>query len=191
MGYHTDFSGNFLLNKPLDDETFTFLTKFSNTLRTKRSFPNNKYGIDGEFFVDGIGYMGQDNDESVINGNQPPSTQPSLWCQWIPTQDRMGIEWDGGEKFYEYIDWIKYLINNFLAPKGYVLNGSVMWNGEDAGDVGTIAITENIVEILYGRIVFESREPRVYVPEPVAAPVMAVSKTEPLHHTRRLNLGDK
>jgi hypothetical protein len=57
----------------------------------------------------------------------------------------MHIEWDTGEKFYSYIEWLEYIIYNFLAPKGYVLNGSVEWYGEDRADVGTIVVKSNIV----------------------------------------------
>ena len=71
---------------------------------------------------------------------------PAIWCQWIPTEDGKGIEWDGAEKFYNYVEWIKYLIANVLAPKGYVLSGSVDWRGEEWEDVGTISIKDNNVE---------------------------------------------
>ena len=30
------------------------------------------------------------------------TTYPGIWCQWVPTDDGKGIEWDGGEKFYNY-----------------------------------------------------------------------------------------
>lgn len=147
MGYTTDFLGRFELNKKLDEETFTFLKKFSETRRMKRSLPE-EFGVDGEFFVDGGGFLGTDREPSVVEYNHPPSTQPGLWCQWIPSNDGLKIKWDGGEKFYEYVPWIKYIIKNFLAPKGYVLNGSVEYEGEGRNDCGTIVITNNKVEVI-------------------------------------------
>jgi hypothetical protein len=146
MGYTTDFSGRFELNKKLDDKTFEFLKKFAETRRMKRKLPS-EYGIDGEFYVDGGGFGGQDRDDNIVDYNQPPRTQPGLWCQWVPSEDGMGIEWDGGEKFYEYVNWIKYIIKNFLAPKGYTLNGEVHWEGEDSDDFGVIKIKNNVVRI--------------------------------------------
>ena len=140
MGYSTDFDGEWKLNKPLDGETKTFLTKLANTRRMKRSGLDEKYGIEGEFFV------GQDSDDSVVDYNRPPCTQPSLWCQWIPNDEGTAIEWDGGEKFYDYIPWIEYLIENILAPRGYVLNGDVSWNGEESSDFGIIRIENNVVK---------------------------------------------
>ena len=147
MGYSTDFTGQFDLNKPLDDDTYNFLKKLAETRRMKRHFENEAFGIDGEFYVDGAGPYGQGNEDSIIDYNQPPRTQPSLWCQWTPTDDKLHIEWDGGEKFYDYIGWIQYIIEKVLKPKGYKLSGEVEWNGEGLGDIGKIKITNNIIKI--------------------------------------------
>lgn len=146
MGYTTDFNGVFQLNKKLDDATHEFLKKFADTRRMKRDL-GPEYGVEGEFYVDGGGFAGQDREDNVINSNSPPSTQPGLWCQWVPTEDGMGIEWDGGEKFYHYVDWIKYIISNFLQPKGYELNGEVYFQGEDSADFGIIRIENNVVKM--------------------------------------------
>lgn len=145
MGYTTEFRNSWTLNKPLDDATFNFLTRLNNTRRMKRNLIP-LYGIEGEFFTDGKGILGQETDPSVIDGNEPPRTQPSLWCHWTPTEDRLHIEWDGGEKFYGYIEWIKYIISKVLAPRGYVLNGDVDYRGEDFDDQGTIEIIDNVVD---------------------------------------------
>ena len=152
MGYTTEFSGTFKLNKKLDDETFKFLCRFNETRRMKFKI-GREYGVDGEFFVghhedfDSGAQFGQvdTNFPGLIDYNKSPSTQPGLWCQWRPTEDGMGIEWDGGEKFYEYVPWIKYIITNFLEPKGYKLSGEVMWEGEERSDTGTIFIRDNVV----------------------------------------------
>ena len=143
MGYTTEFRGQFNLNKELDDDTFNLLTGLAGTRRMARDIEG--FGEEGEFFIDGKGFMGQDKDETVIDQNRPPKTQPSLWLQWVPTDDRMGIEWDCGEKFYHYVEWIEYLIEKILAPRGYVLNGDVEWCGEEWDDTGTISIVDNVV----------------------------------------------
>jgi hypothetical protein len=95
---------------------------------------------------------------NVVDYNCPPEIQPSSWCQWIPTEDGMAIVWDGGEKFYEYVDWIKYLITKVLAPAGYILNGEVEWQGEDREDMGKIVITNNVVKIQTATITFEDEK---------------------------------
>lgn len=146
MGYTTDFSGQFELDKPLAPKMKKFLTMFNETRRMKRNV-DEAFGIDGEFFVFGTGSYGQDRDDSIIDYNQQPSTQPSLWCQWVPTEDGTAIEWDGGEKFYAYSEWLFYLINKVLAPNGYTLNGTVIWQGEETGDVGKIHVVNNVVTV--------------------------------------------
>lgn len=131
MGYTTIFEGHFDLNKKLDAETHEFLNKLADTRRMKRNVDESVYGVEGEFYVDGEGFKGQEKEDNVIDNNEPPSTQPSLWLQWVPTDDGMAIKWDGGEKFYDSVEWIKYLIKSILAPKGYILNGIVNAEGED------------------------------------------------------------
>jgi len=155
LGYSTDFTGKFVLNKKLDEETYTFLKKLATTRRVARNV-GPEFGVEGEFYVDGKGSFGQETDKTVINCNQPPSTQPSLWLQWVPTDDRLGIEWDGGEKFYEYVLWLKYIIDKILAPKGYVLNGRVHFQGEDSNDFGYIVATNNVVTVDQGHRVYDS-----------------------------------
>jgi len=141
MGYNIEFRGQFGLNKELDENTFEFLKKLSTTRRMKRNV-HHLYGVEGEFYVNGSNGLSED----VVDGNCPPSTQPSLWCQWRPTKDKMGIEWDKEEKFSEYIPWIKYIISKVLAPRGYVLNGVVDYEGEEFGDHGEINIVNNVVD---------------------------------------------
>ncbi len=146
MGYTTDFYGEFKLNKKLDKNTFDYLKKFKDIRHVKRKLPA-KYGIEGEFYVDGDGFKGQGDKGGVVDHNSPPSTQPGLWCQWEPCEDRKHIMWDGDEKFYEYKAWLVYLIKNFLAPKGYILNGEVEFQGENRNDRGIITVTNNKVKV--------------------------------------------
>lgn len=157
MGYTTYFSGSFEFDKELDDETYDFLLKLANTRRVKRDteilkelrFDGN-YGEEGEFFVDGSGFRGQGDDRSIINSNQPPASQPGLWLQWVPTEDKKHLVWDEGEKFYNYTEWLIYLIEKILEPKGYVLNGEVSYEGEYRADFGVIKVDNNKVECIEG-----------------------------------------
>jgi len=144
MGYTTDFSGRFELNKELTPKMAQYLKMFNETRRMGRN-TDEVFGVQGEFFVFGGGNFGQNQEPNIIDYNKAPSTQPGLWCQWTPSDDNMGIEWDGGEKFYYYSDWLVYLIHKVLAPNGYVLNGVVTWQGEEIGDVGEIIVENNRV----------------------------------------------
>jgi len=164
MGYTTDFSGSFQLDKPLTPSLKEFLTKLADTRRMGRDVEG--HGVQGEFFVDGTGFAGQDSGGNVIDGNTPPTTQPGLWLQWKPSEDGTEIEWDGGEKFYHYTEWLFYLIHKILIPNGYTLNGEVMWQGEETGDVGKIFVEDNkVFTEPYGGVKTEFNEPinRVYV----------------------------
>ena len=151
MGYTTDFTGAFTLNKQLQPNAKKFLTHLATTRRMKRNLPEC-YGIDGEFQCEDTDNFGQNRSADIVDYNCPPSTQPGLWLQWIPNEDGTAIEWDGNEKFYEYTAWLTYLIAKILAPNGYVLNGTVEYQGERVGDNGEITIKDNVV-YLDGNIV--------------------------------------
>lgn len=144
MGYTTDFLGKLDFNKPLSDKMFNYLKLFSETRRMKRNV-SDVFGIEGEFFVFGSDDWGHNQEKNIVDYNQPPSTQPGLWLQWIPTEDKLSLEWDGNEKFYSYTEWLVYLIHKILAPNGYVLNGTIQWQGEGNGDVGEIFVENNRV----------------------------------------------
>lgn len=159
MGYTTHFTGQFNLDKPLKSEHQKYLSAFNITRRMKRdeqvaaTFADplrNAAGLpigkDGGYFVGNQNDHGKDRDESIINYNRPPDGQPGLWCQWCPSVDGTAIVWDEGEKFDAYTEWLKYLIEHFLAPWGYVLSGEVEWQGEDSNDRGTIFVKDTQVE---------------------------------------------
>lgn len=71
---------------------------------------------------------------------------PAGYCQWRPTRRLDGIEWDGNEKFYDYVEWLQFIIDRRLKPWGYALSGSVVYNGEEAGDCGALAIVNGVVK---------------------------------------------
>ncbi|MEG4520145.1 MULTISPECIES: hypothetical protein [unclassified Microcoleus] len=156
MGYTTTFDGIFHLNKRLLDSESIYLLEFSRTRRMKRnpailqSIPDPAreavglpVGEEGCYFVNEK--WDKDSEVSVVNYNRPPKTQPGLWCQWIPTADGGGIQWSGAEKFYDYVEWLQYIINNFIEPWGYVLRGEVNWQGEREEDVGMIWVENNVI----------------------------------------------
>lgn len=179
MGYTTEFDGQFEVTPALKPEHIAYLNEFTNTRRMKRdakvteklSDPIREavelpIGTDGEFYVgsgennpeyvaSGESYKGQVNDESVLDYNRPPTTQPALWCQWVATEDGKHIEWDGGEKFHSYVEWLKYFIENFLTPWGYTLNGEVFWEGEESGDLGKIVVEDNDVVTQSGTVAYD------------------------------------
>jgi hypothetical protein len=136
----------------------------------KREAVGLPVGPEGAYFVGGDGFAGQGRDSSILCFNTAPGQpdtngatdwreawdrkremiragecQPGLWCQWVPSEDGQAIEWDGGEKFYEYEAWLRYIVENFLKPWGYVLNGQVTWSGEESDDMGVLIVEDNEV----------------------------------------------
>ena len=132
-------------------------------------------GEEGAYFVGEGGFAGQNSGPDVKNSNRPPWGQPGLWCQWVPLQDGSplknytqeedseeeyegctSIGWDGGEKFYYYTEWLEYLIEHFLQPWGYTLNGVVTWQGEENGDIGKIIVENNKTSVQHGYVQWRS-----------------------------------
>lgn len=179
MGYNTDFEGSFKLNKPLTVAQKAYLEKFCETRRMKRDAAITAkrpdlvreavglpVGSEGEFFVgaggdfgqEGMGCFGGGDADAlgIIESNCPPLTQPSLWCHWTASESGEEIIWDGGEKFYDYVEWLRYIIRNFLIPWGLVLNGDVEYFGEDRDDRGIIRVKDNVVRQTVARIVYDN-----------------------------------
>jgi hypothetical protein len=84
------------------------------------------------------------NNERHGGNIKPYPGFPGFWCQWMAS-DETTIEWDGGEKFYEYLAWLDIIIDRFLKPEGHVLNGQVYWKGEEFHDLGVITVRDNEV----------------------------------------------
>ena len=124
MGYTTEFSGEFALDKPL-----TIAQK-----QELEAFAEERHGGNTEAFA---GY-------------------PGFWCQWVPNDDGTAIKWDGGEKFYSYVQWLQYIIDHFIKPWGLTLNGEVAWFGEEDDDLGKILVRENIITTLQGTVVYRT-----------------------------------
>ena len=97
MGYNTEFDGEFVLSRRLDEKTCNAL-------------------------------------EELAHSRHDDEGMPSIWCQWGVSENRRSIRWDGNEKFYGYIGWIRYINNHFLLPKKIKLNGTVVFQGEDPED---------------------------------------------------------
>jgi len=132
-------------------------------LREAVGLPAGRFG---DFYVAGTGSFGQGDEPNILGHNTPPGhkivrndlvvsvgygsrrdprIQPGLWCQWTATDDGTAIVWDGGEKFYNYIEWLQYLQAQILSRWGVKLSGSVQWFGEDMNDFGVILAQEGTI----------------------------------------------
>jgi hypothetical protein len=153
------------VNKLMD----TYKGKHGNPSAKDKTNAQEVYGHQGEFFAKDDGDFGQGDDGTVLDHNCPPGQvgfaqgrvakgQPGLWCQWGVNEDGDVLQWDGGEKFYNYIEWLEYLIKNFFIPWGRKLNGEIYWYGEDRDDCGKIKVRNNEVFTFEGQIQYKDDE---------------------------------
>lgn len=130
MGYSTYFGGYVELDKPVDDETLLLLEQL------------NDYSASAELFE---------------NGTFPPIPNLDGWCDWgfikpyrkpiteeLYREYRTRIYHLGNEKFYDYVEWMVYVVD-WLASRGYVCNGTLDWSGEESDDHGWIYVKDNVV----------------------------------------------
>jgi hypothetical protein len=73
-------------------------------------------------------------------------TPDNGYNQWEPTKDGWGLQWNGSEKFYDYVEWLQWLIDYFFKPHKIMLNGIFTYQGEEIGDVGRIEVKDNVVK---------------------------------------------
>lgn len=89
MGYDTSFEGAFTFNRELDDKIYETLRGLATSRRVMRKVrQSDGHGVDGELYL-------KDDLWHVVDKDEPPRTQPSLYLQWIPTEDRKQLKWDG------------------------------------------------------------------------------------------------
>lgn len=168
MGYTTEFEGDFSIYPQLGYDHQAYLERFVKIRHMKRDpaeaskFPDPlrvnvelPIGEQGMYFVNADGVRGQDRDTSILDYNYPPKGVPGLWCSWEPDEEGLILSWDGSEKFYDYVEWLKFLITHFFAPWGYTLNGEVYYEGEDSDDFGKIIVVDNVVTVKKGRKTYD------------------------------------
>lgn len=156
MGYTTSFEGSFRVDPPLAEHHRAYLQKFSHVRHMRRdasitaTMPDPlrvavglPIGDDAIYYVGSEAPHGQDDSDRTLglkDFNWEPRGAPGLWCNWTPNHDGSAIEWDEGEKFYSYVEWMQFIIDRFLGPWGYVLSGQVEYQGERNDDMGIISI---------------------------------------------------
>ncbi|GAA2360977.1 hypothetical protein Cme02nite_38440 [Catellatospora methionotrophica] len=147
MGYTTDFEGTVAIDPPLNPAEIEFLREFARSRRMNR--PDGPYSTRDYSY----GELGGTDYNRCAEG------QPSLWCDWEPTADGRGIEWNGMEKFHDAHIWMAYLIDNFLKDGGHAqgqigfedftfdhhLNGVIKAQGEDPNDAWDLIVGANRV----------------------------------------------
>jgi len=171
MGYSTWFTGNLKLDKRLAPHHLAYLQAFNEAphvrwdvellknepdpVREAVGLPLGEYGC----YVTGHGFkydeynyppFWQDpgraeTDPAYIDRECPGTPNPN--CGWRPSDD--GTELIAYvDKFWGYIEWLQYLLDHFLIPWGYVLNGKMTWQGEYEEDKGALIVEHNVITVL-------------------------------------------
>jgi len=121
MGYTTDFNGGFKLSRNLTEQETEIINKIS-----------------------------EDRHDSIYNYGDVRRAYPSIWNQWVIERSYGGndlLVWDEGEKFYQYVGWLSYLIVNYFDQWEVELNGVVDFDGEDREDRGEIHIKNSEISV--------------------------------------------
>jgi hypothetical protein len=116
MGYTTDFVGYVSVDPPLNVAECEYLEAFSQTRRWLR--PEGRYVVLDNPYVDEV-------HDDVNRYNRPWPGEPGLWCPWRPCLDGRDITWDGIEKPYAPVEWMRDLINHFLKPGAAALSSGL------------------------------------------------------------------
>jgi hypothetical protein len=130
MGYSVYYRGEIEVAPPLTEEHAETLLAFSNHERTEKTAP---------IFA-------------VVAASAEPDL-PGYSGLFELSDERDLIVPDEFESRHGLRLWLALLIEHFLAPLGYVLNGEVSWTADEADDRGTIFVKDNAVACVDDRIV--------------------------------------
>jgi len=115
---------------------------------------SGEFGLDKPLTVEQKKILDDFSEERHGGDMQHDPSKPGFWCDWAPNEDGTAIEWNGSEKFYDYVGWIEYLVEHFIKPWGLTMNGEVEWEGEESGDLGKIVVKDNVVTTQEGTVVY-------------------------------------
>jgi hypothetical protein len=125
MGYCVYYTGEIEIAPALTEEDAEIVLDFSNNRRTEKTAP--------------------------IFAAVAASAEPDLPCYsgiFELSEERDLIVPDELESSHGLRLWLVLLIEHFLAPLGYVLDGEVTWAADEADDRGSIFVKNNAVECI-------------------------------------------
>lgn len=148
MGYDTKFTGRFALSRPLTAKESAIL----------EAVHDHRHQDDLELPYPAVEEQPVTIERDVIKplyvgeGFDYLSEKfPSFYCQWTLSPNKRALMWDKGEKFYNYVSWLEYLISHCFAVWGVELSGTVKWKGAGRGDRGSITVESNRIIVSMAR----------------------------------------
>lgn len=152
MGYTTDFVGNLTITPGLNAYEVEYLDAFGMSRRCVRS--GGPYEIPGNPRAESSEDFPRDDYNQVAPG------QPNLWCDWEVCWEGDCLAWNGTEKSYSMVPWLRYLISHFLKPGGkaqgqpgfgdftfdHVVSGMVVGCRRDTKELFAVQVVDNRVQ---------------------------------------------
>lgn len=119
MGFTTDFIGHVDIEPALNRSEIAYLMAFAQSRRFDR--PGGPYDVPGNPRAEDPDDVPTDQYNEVAPG------QPGLWCSWVPCWEGCCLAFDGTEKFYQPVPWLRYLITHFLKPGALASRSDAPW----------------------------------------------------------------
>lgn len=132
MGYTTIFEGQLEPNKPLQKEIINKINDINPYNNYYYKIKHENYGIND--------YLHNRSYKKKIGSGI------DSYCDWIYNEEENVIEWSGGEKFYGYILWLKFILNIVNTETDCKFNGVIRWMGENIEDIGLIKVINNEIQ---------------------------------------------
>ena len=109
------FIGELSINPPCSSDEVDFFNRWASTKRCVRNDDTQ-----GKYYAAVVGSdldgHGQST-KNIVNVNDEPDGQPSLWCEFRISGDGSKLVWSGQEKFYSSPEWTAYIQEHFFAEK--------------------------------------------------------------------------
>ncbi len=151
MGYTTDFVGNLTITPALNEHEIEYLDAFRQSRRCRRD--GGPYDVPGNPRAETSAEFVGDRYNELATG------QPNLWCDWQVCWEGDCLAWDGTEKSYSMIPWLRYLIAHFLKPGAkaqghpgfeeftfdHVVEGMVVGCRRDTKELRAVSVRNNRV----------------------------------------------
>lgn len=143
MGYSTRFDGKFTFNKQPPQEALDEILALEDY-----EVPHEKTWGGGFRRLPG------------------PRGEPDYPCDWELTRRLDSIEHSGSEKSYCWYEWLVWIDEKVLRPRGCYLVGQVAYRGDDRDDFGTVYADENGVRRVAVVVI---KSPELFAEECLAA----------------------
>jgi hypothetical protein len=151
MGYTTDFVGHIDIDPHLNAAEIAYLEAFRHMRHFDRG--GSVYDVPGNPLAPDS--LGVEPDQY----NAPAPGVPELYCQWAVCGSGCCLTFDGNEKFYRPVEWLRYLIDQLLAPDAFAsdaghpqlseftfdhrLDGMIVGCRRDTRELFAITVTDN------------------------------------------------